>query len=325
MDSLAARLRTEFDEFAKAPNFFIVGAPKCATTTLAASLANHPDVFVSSLKEPHVFGSDLPDRHVRRLMELPTYAALFHAVESESAVGEGSVWYLRSTRAAEEIHEFNASARIIVMLRNPVDMLYSLHGEFLRAGVEDIRDFRSALAAEADRRKGDRIRPGVVNHGQLLYSDAVAYSSQVQRFLDSFGARAVHVVLFDDVLSSPQLVITRVQDFLEVDIEADLGLPRQNEGRVVRSPRLQHFARQQGRLRSVVHRVVPANARHRLSRLVRQTVERVNIERTAPPRMSSQLRAELTERFSPEVSQLESVIQRDLTPWKTVDPGLGDD
>lgn len=316
MDTRASKLRQQFDESGVTmPNFFIVGAPKCATTALAVSLSLHPDVFVSSPKEPHAFGEDLPALRIRSLIEPENYLSLFRGVTSESAVGEASVWYLRSTTAAREIHEFNPDARIIVMLRNPVDMLYSLHGEFLRAGVEHLADFPVALDAEIDRRQGKQIRGGVSNFGQLHYSEAVAFCSQLVRFLDEFGTEAVHVILFDDVQVREAMVMRETQQFLGIRVLNDIPLLRLNEGHTVRSPWFQHIARQQSLLRAVSRRLVTRKGRARISNLVVRGVEHVNVTRERLLALPTDLTTVLTERFRPEIEQLALLIGRDLSTW----------
>jgi hypothetical protein len=107
---------------AEAPNFFLIGGPKCATTSMAAALRHHPDVFMSERKEPHFFGSDLEDIRVKNRISPETYVALFKGADGQRRVGEASVWYLRSATAAAEIHSFDRDARILVMLRNPFDV-----------------------------------------------------------------------------------------------------------------------------------------------------------------------------------------------------------
>src|SRR5882757_7658017 len=134
------------------PDFFIVGAPKCGTTALYRCLEAHPEIFVPERKELHHFGTDLySPTYVRQLDE---YLSLFAAAGDAKRVGEASVWYLFSKRAATEINAFNPQASVIIMLRNPVEMLHSLHSQHLYNGTEEISDFATALNAEGDRKMG---------------------------------------------------------------------------------------------------------------------------------------------------------------------------
>src|SRR5436190_21521408 len=110
----------------KTPNFFIVGAPKCGTTAMYEFLKQHPQIFMTR-KEVDFFGSDLYMKE--RIRDESAYLQLFAAATDEFRVGEGSVWYLYSKRAAAEIKRFVSDARIIIQLRDPTDMIYSLHSE----------------------------------------------------------------------------------------------------------------------------------------------------------------------------------------------------
>jgi hypothetical protein len=102
------------------PGFFLVGAPKCGTTSLHDHLAQHPALFLPAVKEPTFFGADVP--LLPAVGSLDAYVALFDAGAGRLC-GEASTNYLASTSAAREIHDFNPGARIIVALRNPVDFL----------------------------------------------------------------------------------------------------------------------------------------------------------------------------------------------------------
>ena len=137
------------------PDFFIVGAPKCGTTAMNDYLKDHPELFIPARKKLHFFGSDLELRRSRRITT-QEYLSYFALARAEKRLGEASVWYLYSQRAAAEIKAFSPAARIIIMLRNPVDMMYSMHSQRLYSGKQDIRDFAEALEVEEERRQGLR-------------------------------------------------------------------------------------------------------------------------------------------------------------------------
>ena len=139
------------------PDFFIVGAPRCGTTAMYEYLRVHPDVYMPLHKEPMYFGQDLTQLHVR--LTERDYLALFAEARPGQRIGEATTWYLFSKTAASEIRDFSPDARIIIMLRHPVDVMYSLHRELLFYRGETIDDFAEALAAEADRREGRRLGP----------------------------------------------------------------------------------------------------------------------------------------------------------------------
>ena len=115
------------------PDFFVVGAPKCGTTAICAYLGQHPEVFIPRIKEINFFGSDLTG--LRSARNLNEYLAFFEPGDGKCC-GEGSTWYLFSKTAASEIHRHNPSAKIIIMLRDPVEAMYSLHNQLLYNGNE---------------------------------------------------------------------------------------------------------------------------------------------------------------------------------------------
>src|SRR5262249_1864821 len=130
--------------------------------------------------------------------------------------GEASVWYLYSQQAASEIHSFNPDSRIIVMLREPAEMLYSLYYQFRFDANEHLQTFEEALEGEVERRLGRGVRRPTYFVQGLIYRQTARYAEQVRRFFDMFGRERVHVVLYDDFASNPREVYQRTLDFLEV-------------------------------------------------------------------------------------------------------------
>ena len=126
----------------KKPNFFIIGAPKCGTTSMASWLSEHPSIYMSPVKEPHHYSGDFNYGDYR---DLNKYLSLFkEANESHIAVGEASAWYLNSKKAIFNIEAENPNAKYIVLLRNPVEMAPSLHQQLIFSGKEDIKNFEEA-------------------------------------------------------------------------------------------------------------------------------------------------------------------------------------
>ena len=134
------------------PDFFVVGAFKSGSTALYEQLRRHPQIFMPFHKEPLYFGDDLTRRYGR--MTEADYLRLFKDAKPRQRVGEASTWYLYSTSAAREIKDFSPDAQILVVLRNPVDVMYAQHNQLIFNVIEDIPDFAEALAAEPDRRAG---------------------------------------------------------------------------------------------------------------------------------------------------------------------------
>ncbi len=161
----------------KKPDFFIVGAPKSGTTALNNYLSQHPDVFMAQ-KELHRFGSDLKMRIVPSQEE---YLQSFQSAGEGKLIGEASVWYLFSKTAATEIKRFSPAARIVIMLRNPVEVLPSLHSQNLYNGNEDTKDLKKALDLDVERKKGNFLPDSLDFFALPSYFDSALYFEQVKR------------------------------------------------------------------------------------------------------------------------------------------------
>jgi hypothetical protein len=200
----------------KKPNLFIAGAPKCGTTSMHNYLSQHPEIFMSSRKETHYFSSDI-DCFPGRVKELSNYLQLFESAGNAKYIGESSPEYLYSEVAAQQIKEFCSDVKIIIMLRNPPDMLYSLHGDFLLWEDEDILDFSEALAAQEERKQGKKLPKSCKEAKFLLYFDWVKYSTQVRRYFKVFGEENVHVILFNEFVKDTANIYRQTLEFLGVD------------------------------------------------------------------------------------------------------------
>ena len=222
------------------PNFFIVGAPKCGTTALHEYLQRHPDAYLPFYKEPHFFGADLVGSRFMQFRDKPgKYLKLFRDVRGEARIGESSPWYLASSAAAAEIYRYNPQAKIIIMLRNPIDMMYSMWSQFRYSGNEQIEIFEEALAAESERAAGKRIRRAAHCITGLQYRGMTRFSEQVQRYFDCFGRDGVMVIIFDDFRADTAGVYRSVLEFLALDTDVEVNFGIRNPNKEVRLAWLQ--------------------------------------------------------------------------------------
>ncbi len=288
------------------PDFFIVGAPKCGTTSMARYLRQHPDVFMA-YGEPRFFGSDTS--RDKKLTE-EEYLDLFSKARDEKMVGEKSPSYLRSKKAASEIKKFCPHAKIIIQIRNPVDWAYSLHGHFLRSGWEDIVDFEKALEAEEDRRKGLRIPKRTVDFPKLLSYSEISYTKQIKRYVNSFGWKQIHIVLFDDLVKDTLNTYRDVLRFLEVDDQFTPDLKVYNSGNPRRSMLLHKFMKNFW-VKKIGRTLLPYTTR----RIIGQTLFRWNTSKKPKPPMDRHVRKRLQRQFEPEVKRLSKLLGRDLSYW----------
>ena len=290
----------------KGPDFFIVGAPKCGTTSLAQYLAQHPRVFMCEPKEPFFFGTDLTGgSHWSRQQ----YEAMF-ARSGDLVCGEATTWYLYSKTAAKAIYRFNPEARIIIMLRNPVDAAHSLYGQLRFNQDEDIEDFAAAIEAQERRRRGQDIPDRCSAAWALQYTDVCRFSGQVQRFLETFGRRQVWFVIFDDFQARPADEVRRVYDFLGLDPGFRPDIRVLNRSKRPRSRRLQRLLRDApthllGRL------LVPPRLRPKVAGLAL----RLNSRPAPRPPLPPKVHADLAELFRDDVRRLGDLLGRDRMHW----------
>lgn len=303
------------------PDLFHVGHPRSATGHVYRWLAGHPEIFMGR-KELHYFGSDVGFNDPPRSFE--NYVAHFAEAGDARIVGDSSTWYLASERAADEIHAFQRGARIIVSLRDPVDMLRSLHAHLYANGDEDIPELRAALHAEPVRRNGQWIPGGSLPRIALHYRKTCCYAEQLRRYFDRFGRDRVHVVLFDDIKRDPGGTYRALLSFLGVATDYPgfedvvVGDRRsRNSNWTVRSRHVQGWLKRpinQGVLMGV--RPEPVPGWFQVLRVARR-LNSVQCPRApVEPAFLDELRASLR----PEVEALEQLLGRDLHAWKLSEP-----
>ncbi len=300
------------------PNFFIIGAPKSGTTALAHYLASHPNVFISSPKELFYWSEDQPVARTRHnVFQLDQYLAYFRAADPSrhQVVGEGSTNYLQSRTAVKNILQFNPESKFIVLLRDPVEVAYGMHGELMRHYFEDEPDFRAAWDLQATRREGNRIPKGSVMVNQLQYEDVVNYAEQLRRFFDLVPANQRRVFLFQQFARDTRSVYAETLEFLGLPDDGRTEFPRVNEARQYRSGLI-------GR----VYQNPPAFLEPMMKRFRvwysgrsdswKESVAKMLSRKEPRKKLDPEFEGELRLRLTPMVEQLESVLELDLANWK---------
>jgi hypothetical protein len=282
------------------PDFFIVGAPRSGTTALYTYLKDHPDIFMSQIKEPNFF-ADYLGKH-RRVRTLPEYLDCFTGVHGAKRIGEASVSYLASHTSAKVIKEFSPLASIIIMLRNPIDVMYSMY--YLRrfSNLEDEPSFRAALDADARGRKV----------AALTYRERVRFATQVERYITVFGREKIHFIVYDDFKIDPKKVFQNTLRFLGVCSNSKEDFPRINCNRSARSRFLWRLVRHPPvALRRII---LPLTSRRFRSAVGGRLLQLNTIAEPRPP-MELELENRLRKEFAPDIHRLSTLLDRDLTSW----------
>ena len=315
------------------PNLFVIGAAKSGTTSLHHYLGQHPDIFMSPVKEPNYFAfeEEVPvfsgpdesgrssferDRLQREKYEFsvvdrPNYEVLFAKGANRRFRGESSASYLYFPGTAARLQKQVPDARIIAVLRHPVERAVSKFQQMRRDHAEPLPTFAEAVEAEPR-----RLREGWAP--TWLYMDRGYYARQLKPYFDIFRPEQIHVLLYEDLRRDPKQCLRDIFGFLQVDPDIAIDTDRlHNVSAVPEVPRFAllyraivrpflHSARLQGLLPT------------KLADIVRPLARRFLLKRTDPvdkARVTPELHDQLLEEFRADIVELQEIIGRDLSHW----------
>lgn len=302
------------------PNFFIVGAPRCGTTSLSKYLKWHPQVRLSDPKETHFFTSIYPahpELDVQR-----DYVGRFYRPPKpgQRAAGEASVEYLYSPETLAKLVQLWPDAKFIVMARNPMDQLPSYHARLLYMLVEDVEDFDTAWALQESRQQGLNLPRFCDDARTLQYREVGSIGAHTERLIALAGAPSTLVLLYDDLVSDPHGLYKRTLEFLGLEDDGRVDFPRIWKGQRYRSRRLQELIYQTpqkiGGVKPYLWKRSGQRKRPktRAQRLYKRLL-RLNISSAKPPAIEPKLRQRLREVFAPDIEKLGRIVGRDLSHW----------
>lgn len=258
------------------PNFLIIGAAKAGTTSLYEYLKQHPQIWMSQVKEPNFFAfegetlnscgpGDQDYINSFSITKIEDYLNLFQGVENQVAVGEASPLYIYSSKAAQRIQHYIPEAKLIAILRNPVERAYSQFLMFVRDGREPLPDFAEALEQEETRMRNNW-------EWAWQYTRIGFYYIQLQRYLEKFDRSQIRVYLFEDFCTKPADVLRDIFQFLGVD---DSFMPNMS-------------------------------IRHNVSDISQNPTKLM---------LSPEVRRRLVELYQEDIFRLQELLQQDLSQW----------
>ncbi|MCC5898468.1 MAG: sulfotransferase [Phormidium sp. BM_Day4_Bin.17] len=317
------------------PNFLIIGAAKSGTTSLYRYLDSHPEIYMSRNKEPMFFaleGADLDSftgpgdaawLKSFAVTNLSDYKKLFEGANEEKALGEASTMYLYSSSCPQRIQNYCPDAKLIVLLRQPIQQAFSMFLHRLRTGFyqeylvdNDPSHLEQHFVEEF--LKSDELDETWVYHWH--YKEMSAYYSQLKRYFDRFNRHQIKIFLFDDLNHNPTQLLRDTFEFLGVDsdfvppnlaqkynVHKDLNQKPKNKA-------VHQFLMRPNPVKSLMKPLFSEKLRGKLNFWLRQR----NMETTKQPlsiKLSPETRQKLTEVHRDEILKLQDLIQRDLSHW----------
>lgn len=303
----------------KLPNFIVIGAPRAGTTALHYYLNQHPEIYMSSQKEPNFFafeqgkldldypGGEAGAKNVI-LHSTPTqdaYEYLFRSVTDEPAIGDVSPFYLSSPGAPQRIQRFIPEVKLIAILRDPVERAYSHYTQSARAANQDPTDFVRVLQQE----EADNIW-GYAR----FYIHQSDYFTYLSRYYQQFDPQQIKVYLYEDFQANPMAILQDIFQWLSVDraFLPNISLKYNTSG-IAKNKNLDFFLSRSNPLKPLLKKVLPPLIVSQLAEFQNRLQNRNLVD---APNLSSQDRRFLIETyFRSEILNLESLLQRDLSSW----------
>ncbi|PLS83629.1 MAG: sulfotransferase [Actinobacteria bacterium] len=298
------------------PNFLVIGAGKAGTTSLYYYLDQHPEVYMSPVKEPKFFALEggVPDyrgpgdREVwssgtnRAISDPREYEALFDGVSGEKAIGEASPGYLCNAGVPGRIKRYVPDVRLVAVLRDPAERAYSAYLHMLRDGREQL-GFAEALGEE-ERRTREGWAPG------WQYTREGFYYRNLKRYFELFDRGRIRIYLYEELRADPLGLMREVFGFLGVDeaFVPDISM-RHNASGIPKSALLVSLITRRNPLKTVLKPLLPKGLRRRIS------VGIQNRNLTPAPPLPPEVRKELVELYREDILALQDLIGRDLSKW----------
>jgi hypothetical protein len=295
------------------PDFFVAGAPKAGTTALHAALARHPSLYMSAVKEPKFFLTDGPPptrggpgdarTYLEHVWRREDYEALFDPAPPGSLRGESTPFYLYRRSAQDRIRALVPEAKLIVILRDPVERAHSNWTHLWSAGLDPVGNFVAACAEEER-----RIAAGWADFWH--YTSLGRYGEQLERLYSVFSTDQVFVLRYRGLVENPAQVLDRICAFLGVEQGVIAEVPRENVTAHPQRSLRHHVVSRALRVTSAASRALPTAA------TMAESLERI-LQRDGSPRqpLTWEQRQALLPKFESDIRLLEVITCDDYSDW----------
>tara|TARA_B100000035_G_C20994458_1_gene551797 strand:+ start:633 stop:1520 length:888 start_codon:yes stop_codon:yes gene_type:complete len=288
------------------PTFFIIGAPKCGTTSLHHYLSSHSQITMSMPKEPHYFSTDIENGGIRNKEE---YLDCFsHSSKKTVAVGESSTLYLYSKIAVKNIYDFNKESKLIVMIRNPIEIARSFHQVALKVFGETETNFQKAWFLEKDRESGVKIPKGCIDRQLILYGNIASIGKQIERLLFQIPLKNIHFILYDDFKRSTKHEYIKVLRFLKVSNEVPMNFPLHNKSQRIKNETVTKLTNHASYFKKKLKIKTRFN--------VANKIHKANITDQPLDKLPKNFLLEMDKFFEYDINLLSQLIKKDLSKWR---------
>jgi len=290
------------DRLVVEPNFFIVGAPKSGTTNISYYLIQHTQVFMPENLEPYYFARlDIPQNYEREIIsDEKKYLNLFKNAKNCKAIGESSPVYLYCPHSALEIKNRFPNSKIIISLRNPIEIAYSEYFSLKFMGFDKNRSFNELLDASKE-----QLDQNEFHIDSLL--EAGFYSKHIKRFQKIFSKNQIKIIIFEEYIKNTIPTINSILSFLDIDKSIAFKTAPKGAYKVPRN-----FASQKlmnnSTFRKTAKFIIPTVARQKIG-------ERFLVKESSRPVLKQNERQRLKEIYQDDVENLAKLLGRSL-PWK---------
>jgi len=301
------------------PNLFIIGAPKCGTTTLHYILKQHPEIFIPNRKEFSFFATDLNkeiEKNKGKLYNVLSirpktekkYLQFFKKGNNHKIIGDISPWSFNSKNNAKNIYNFNPKAKIIIILREPTALLQSIHSQLLYTNDENIKNFQQALKMESKRKKGISIPKYTTRPSILYYSSYIQYSKIINKYFQYFNKQNIKILILDDLKNNFNKTIKDIFNFLYINPNFTPIIKNLNTNKIPKIKFLHNPI-----LKRIIAKLCPNRLQVPLSNLLKI----LNNKKITRPQLKIKFKEKLKKKYYNEVVNTEKILNRNLRElWK---------
>lgn len=298
----------------KMPNFLIIGTAKAGTSSLFYYLKQHPQIYMSPLKEPKFFafeGEELdflgPAKNNIKKFSVTTleeYQQLFSSVTDELAIGEASPIYIHTPKSAQKIKEYIPNVKIIAVLRDPGERAFSAFSHLVREGYETL-SFEEALQQEQKRIENKWIP-------LFYYQQLGFYHSQLQHYFKLFDRQQIKIYLYQELKDNTLNVVQDIFDFLNVDNSFVPNLTKKNVSGIPKNRFIYDLFTKDNAIKSTLKPL--------FANKIRRTIYSAVTTKTLKPKLQLDLqtKSNLIEIYREDIMRLQDLIERDLSSWLIV-------